>query len=432
MIEFITYQHLMGTRVTEKKITTIDYQNLFDNHPMARFILTVMPDHTYTLANSNHTANLTFALPKNDIIGAPITQFFTSNTADNLNSACTQCVTTKRPITIETTPLYPNAIERQFFILNPVFNDTGNVYLIDMIAVAQNKEINQLKVERDDAIRRVGEQKNAKDEADGANQAKSAFLTNMSHELRTPLNAIIGFSEVIRDEIFGPIANDKYKEYLTDIHFSAQHLLEIINDVLDMSKIEAGKFVLVENDIDLPALFTSVKRIIAERAQAKGIIFITDLDEHIPNIHADKRVMRQILLNLLSNAIKFSTAGDTVTLSAHITPTGAMDIVVKDTGYGIAQDNINRVLEPFNQAYDPLISNGQNGTGLGLSLTKAMAQLHGGTLTIHSKLGEGTTVSVQLPETRILSMNDDIKEIAQQKNCFSSIFTVICAQEGEL
>ena len=281
-----------------------------------------------------------------------------------------------------------------------------------MTATPQGKDINELRMERDTAISLIHEQRNAKEEADGANRAKSAFLTNMSHELRTPLNAIIGFSELIRDETFGPIANDKYKEYLTDIHFSAHHLLEIINDVLDMSKIEAGKFILVENEIDLPVLFDSVKRIIAERATAKGVKLKTALHNDVPLLYADRRVMRQILLNLISNAIKFSKQGDTITLKGRITKTGDLKICVKDTGHGIAQNNINKVLEPFNQTYDPSINDGYNGTGLGLSLTKAMTELHGGSLAIQSKLGKGTTVSITLPENRVLSMCQEIKETA--------------------
>jgi PAS domain S-box-containing protein len=241
----------------------------------------------------------------------------------------------------------------------------------------------------------------AKEQADSANRSKSAFLASMSHELRTPLNAILGFSELIKNETFGPVGHAKYREYLNDIHFAAQHLLEIINDVLDMSKIEAGKFELVENDIDVNGLFESVIRVMTDRANANRIKINIDIAPEVETIYADRRVLRQMLFNLLSNAIKFSYPGGIITVSA-ATDRNSHDVMlaVRDHGRGIDAKDLDRVLEPFNQG-QASISDG-TGTGLGLPLTRAMAELHGGSLTIDSKPDKGTCVTIVLPGERLL------------------------------
>lgn len=243
----------------------------------------------------------------------------------------------------------------------------------------------------------------AKEQADTANRSKSTFLANMSHELRTPLNAIIGFSELMIKGTFGQIGNDKYREYMDDIHMSAEHLLGIINEVLDMSKIEAGKLELQEEVFDLVDLVQSVCRMSSSRVFASNIDISVDVDDGIPSVFADYRLIRQILINLVTNAIKFSNSGENIVIKVLECPQGAM-VQVIDHGLGISADKINQALEPFGQVTDtPERRDVANqGTGLGLPLAKAMIEMHGGQFQIESELGSGTTVSIIIPKSRLV------------------------------
>lgn len=242
----------------------------------------------------------------------------------------------------------------------------------------------------------------AKDQADAANRAKSVFLANMSHELRTPLNAIIGFSEMMSKETFGPLGHDKYGEYMTDVLSSARHLLEIINEVLDMSKIEAGRIELDEGEVDMQALVRSVTRMMDSRAFGNNLTLKTHIEENLPNLQGDQRLVRQILINLVGNAVKFSRSGGTVEVDCRMLEDGRMQIKVRDEGMGIPGDKIQQAMEPFGQVSDRPENSNFQGTGLGLPLAKAMAELHDGELDLESEVGKGTTVFIAFPAWRII------------------------------
>jgi PAS domain S-box-containing protein len=240
----------------------------------------------------------------------------------------------------------------------------------------------------------------ARNRAQEANVAKSMFLANMSHELRTPLNAIIGFSQVIRDRTIEASAQ-KTAEYAGDIYDSAILLLDLISDILDMSKLEANKAVVQPADIDIVALISGCIRLVRQRAQESGIKIIQSIDVDLPMLHADERMVKQVLLNLLSNAIKFTPSTGTVLVAAGRAGDGGMQISVSDTGIGIAESELLNLFRPFHQAQSPRIQKAQ-GTGLGLAISKRLIELHDGQVSIASVEGRGTTVTVTLPSSRCL------------------------------
>jgi len=233
----------------------------------------------------------------------------------------------------------------------------------------------------------------ARTAADAANQAKSRFLANMSHELRTPLNAVMGFADIMRNRLFGPLP-DRYAEYAQLIHESGAHLLELINDVLDMSKIEADRYRLQREAFDAREAVSGVLRLMRTQAEEAGVDVRGELPEGALAVEADKRAVKQIVLNLLSNALKFTPRGGSVTLSV-LTGEDDLILVVADTGVGVAPEDLERLGRPYEQAGDAEVR--AQGTGLGLSLVRAFAELHGGSMAIESELGEGTAVTVRLP-----------------------------------
>jgi PAS domain S-box-containing protein len=240
----------------------------------------------------------------------------------------------------------------------------------------------------------------AKEQAELANRTKSEFLANMSHELRTPLNAIIGFSEIVAGELFGPIGGRRYVEYARDIHASGIHLLSIISDILDLSKIEAGRRELAESMVDLYDAAESSLRLVRGRADNGGVKLVNDVSRALPRLTADERAVKQILLNLLSNAVKFTPESGRVSIAAELRGDGTLAMSVLDTGIGIAPENIPRALAPFSQV-DSSLSRRYEGTGLGLPLVKSLIELHGGRLELASEVGRGTVATIVFPARRV-------------------------------
>jgi signal transduction histidine kinase len=240
----------------------------------------------------------------------------------------------------------------------------------------------------------------AKDEAERANKSKSEFLANMSHELRTPLNAVIGFSQLMASEFFGAHSDKRYREYAQDIYDSGRHLLEVINDILDLSKAEAGQLQLDEDKLDINRTIAAAVRIVRVRAEEAGLALVVSGAEGEQCLWGDERKIKQILLNLLSNAIKFTPPGGCVEIFATADWRQGISVSVRDTGIGVEPDDIPKMTEPFVQL-DTGVNRRYQGTGLGLSLVRAFMELHGGRLVIESTPGQGTTASIVFPVDRI-------------------------------
>src|SRR5438105_10594288 len=248
-----------------------------------------------------------------------------------------------------------------------------------------------------------------KTRAEEANQAKSKFPANMSHELRTPLNAIIGFSEIMAPGMFGPLGADKYREYCGDIHQSGQYLLDVINDILDMSKIEAGRIRLDPEPVELEAFLNDAMRVVSGRADDKRLALTARIGGGI-RLTADQRLLKQIALNLLSNAVKFTPEGGRVTVRAR-SRSGWVVIAIADTGIGIPEEALARLGRPFEQVESQLTKSHQ-GSGLGLAIAKSLTELHHGTMHIRSQLGRGTMVMLRLPIDRASVQKLEIADAA--------------------
>jgi two-component system cell cycle sensor histidine kinase PleC len=252
-------------------------------------------------------------------------------------------------------------------------------------------ELERQAIELADLAEKYSEEKTRAEEA---NQTKSKFLANMSHELRTPLNAIIGFSEIMESGMFGPLGTDKYKEYCCDIHQSGQYLLDVINDILDMSKIEAGRIQLDMEPLDLSKTLAESLRVVSGRAEDKNLVLDADIDSAI-SVVADRRAIKQIIVNLLSNAVKFTPDGGKVVVRSRLL-SDSIVLMIADTGIGIAPQSLARLGRPFEQVESQLTKT-YHGSGLGLAIARSLTNLHGGSMRLRSKLGTGTVICVSLP-----------------------------------
>jgi two-component system, cell cycle sensor histidine kinase PleC len=247
----------------------------------------------------------------------------------------------------------------------------------------------ELEEARDEALRK-------RVDAETANASKTAFLANMSHELRTPLNAILGFSEIIENECFGEIGSARYKEYAHDIHSSGRHLLSLINDLLDVAKIEAGRMEIQPAVLDPQGMFDSALKIIAAKARERGQNLVIEIDPAVPHLFADERALKQIVINLVSNAVKFTPESGRICVTASRARCGGFQIMVEDNGPGIPREKLNHVFQPFSQV-DNRYDRQEGGTGLGLALVRGLVELHGGRAWIESEFGKGCRAYVILP-----------------------------------
>ncbi|MGI9404496.1 MAG: sensor histidine kinase [Hyphomicrobium sp.] len=275
----------------------------------------------------------------------------------------------------------------------------------------------EFRTEKDALIAELEEQKSVSDEAcrraEAANRAKSRFLATMSHELRTPLNAILGFSEVMNSEVMGPMGNRAYKEYAGNIFESGRHLLHLINEILDLSRIESGRYELHEEPLRLAEIVHECHRLMILRVESKGLEVVEDFAPDLPLVWIDPRAIRQVCLNLMSNALKFTPKGGRITLTVGPTGSGGQFVSVRDTGPGIPEDEIPKVMQAFGQG-TLAHQSAEGGAGLGLPIVQHLAELHGGTFSLKSELRKGTQAIVELPPHRVLQTMPPLQPLGEE------------------
>jgi two-component system cell cycle sensor histidine kinase PleC len=296
-----------------------------------------------------------------------------------------------------------------------------HVYFVFLAKGLQQTTLQMLafRAQKDILIAELDEERLVSDEArrraEAGSKAKSRFLATMSHELRTPLNAIMGFSEVMKDEMFGPHTSPVYREYANDIHESGRHLLQLINEILDLSRIEAGRYELVEERAHLGDIAQDCQRLLALRASGKGLRVELSITPDLAQVWIDVRAMRQICLNLLSNAIKFTPRGGAIAVTVAPTADGGQMLSVADTGPGIPPDEIPKVLQAFGQG-SLAHETAEGGTGLGLPIVQNLIELHGGTFDLASELRKGTAVRVTLPPQRVLTSVAPLQPLGAERH----------------
>lgn len=353
-----------------------------------------------------------FLLPSNHEIGAnfQVFQFATMLIVIAMNTM--QSATLPRALLAATLPvslcvasqLLVGAQSMQYTLAAMTIGAQGFFFILGHQLIKNANTVLEYRAEKDHLIAELETANALSDEsrrrAEEANLAKSRFLATMSHELRTPLNAILGFSEVMKDEVLGPMKNDTYKSYAADIHSSGAHLLNLINEILDLSRIEAGRHELHEEAVFMQDIAEDCCTMMQIRAKSKDITINEIYDEDLPRVWADERALRQVMLNLVSNAVKFTPTNGSVSISLRRTMDGGQTLSVRDNGPGIPEEEIPIVLQAFGQG-SMAIQSAEPGTGLGLSIVQALVNMHGGTFELKSKLRQGTEAIVTLPKSRV-------------------------------
>jgi PAS domain S-box-containing protein len=377
-------------------------QGIIDNTPTAICLKDL--DSRYLLVNRQFETYClkTYGLRENDIIGKTPRELFPPEIAELTISNDKKLLQTRELMQEEITLTMwdgPRSFLVSRFAIHGADGTPSAICVIE-------SDITEFK-EREAALA-VAEKasREALTEAEVANRAKSEFLANISHELRTPLNAILGFSEVMKNELFGPLGSEQYCEYATDIFESGGHLLSLISDILDVSKIEAGKFELEEADVSLDEVIHACLRLVEARAAQGKVTLELKMAADLPHVFADARKLKQIILNLLSNAVKFTSEGGRVVVGIRIEPGGRLMIDIVDNGIGIAEADMEKVMEPFGQA-DSSLNRRFEGTGLGLPIARSYARAHGGDLTLDSTVGMGTTAHLWLASTRLRPQSEN-------------------------
>ncbi|WP_119462797.1 CHASE2 domain-containing protein [Rhodospirillaceae bacterium SYSU D60014] len=368
----------------------------------------IVTDAAGIIRSFNPAAERIFVIPAKEAIGQPFARFVADTgsghpeTASGLPSLLGEAGLLREVLACRK--------DQQVFPIDLVITEMrcedALSYLLTIRDISDRKEAERRAEEaQQQLLHAIRDLRKAKEQAELANKAKTEFLANMSHELRTPLNAVLGFAEIMKGELLGPIGTPAYLGYLEDIHDSAGHLLQIINDILDLAKIEAGKLDLQDEDIALSAAIDRAVTLVKERAAEGRVTIVADAPDHLPLLRADPRLFKQILSNLLSNAIKFTEPGGQVTIRAALATDGGLDISIIDTGIGIAEADLARVLKPFEQASTGL-DRRYEGTGLGLPLVKFLVEAHGGAFALHSQVSVGTTATASFPPLRTKVVHD--------------------------
>ena len=360
------------------------FSGYFIHAPEALFVMRVEADGRLTYEAQNPVHGERTGLASEQCIGKTPQQCLDPTRAAQVDGHFAACIAARTPIRYIEEFDRPDGRVSWDTTLVPICDKSGAI--VRILGSSRNVT-DQRRVE--------AELVSAKEQAEASNHAKSNFLANMSHELRTPLNAVIGFSEILATELLGRLGSPKYVEYAQDIQRSGRHLLELINDILDMSRIEAGRYELSRESIEPYQLITEVVRLVSVNATQAGVALSNRAPSDLPVTEVDRRALRQVLLNLLSNAIKFTPKGGAVTISAEATA-DMLAVTVADSGIGIAKSDLARLAKPFEQV-DNAMTRRQEGSGLGLAISKALAELHGGRLAIDSELGVGTRVTITLP-----------------------------------